>query len=77
MLRRFAQASRPGAYLRIVEEGELGAGDAVEIVERPSHDVTIRLVADAVLLDPSLRPRAADAPALPEDMREMLRYGVG
>jgi MOSC domain-containing protein YiiM len=25
-VRRFAQASRPGAYLRIVEEGELGAG---------------------------------------------------
>ncbi len=27
-IKRFAQAGRPGAYLRVVEEGELGAGDA-------------------------------------------------
>ena len=30
-LKRFARAARPGAYLRIVEEGELGAGDAIEV----------------------------------------------
>src|SRR3954471_21454990 len=30
-VKRFGQASRPGAYLRILEEGELGAGDAVEV----------------------------------------------
>ncbi|MDQ4071982.1 MAG: MOSC domain-containing protein, partial [Actinomycetota bacterium] len=30
-VRRFGQASRPGAYLRILEEGHLGAGDAVEV----------------------------------------------
>jgi len=40
--RRFTQASRPGAYLRIVVEGELGAGDEIRIVERPDHDVTVR-----------------------------------
>jgi MOSC domain-containing protein YiiM len=38
---RFAEAGRPGAYLRIVEEGELSAGDPVEIVHRPAHGVTI------------------------------------
>src|SRR5690606_7307728 len=27
-VKRFAAASRPGAYLRIVREGELGSGDA-------------------------------------------------
>jgi MOSC domain-containing protein YiiM len=30
-VRRFAQARRPGAYLRVVREGELGAGDEVRI----------------------------------------------
>jgi MOSC domain-containing protein YiiM len=30
-VRRFAQAGRPGAYLRVVREGELGAGDVVKI----------------------------------------------
>jgi MOSC domain-containing protein YiiM len=41
-IKRFSQAGRPGAYLRIIEEGEIGAGDEVEIVERPTdHDITI------------------------------------
>jgi MOSC domain-containing protein YiiM len=31
----FIDGGRPGAYLRIVEEGELGAGDALRIVSRP------------------------------------------
>ncbi|UGS37537.1 MOSC domain-containing protein [Capillimicrobium parvum] len=77
MLRRFAQASRPGAYLRILEEGELGAGDAVEVLDRPEHGVTVATVSDALLLDPALRPRAAQAPELPRELREMLQFGVG
>src|SRR3954454_8759304 len=35
MVKRCAAARRPGAYLRIVTEGELGAGDGIEIVSRP------------------------------------------
>jgi len=41
-LRRFIEASRPGTYLRIIAEGDLGAGDQVRVVERPDHNVTIR-----------------------------------
>ncbi|MFV2143853.1 MULTISPECIES: MOSC domain-containing protein [Isoptericola] len=40
-VRRFAEANRTGSYLRVVERGELGAGDAVEIVFRPSHGVSV------------------------------------
>lgn len=69
MVRRFAQASRPGAYLRIVEPGELGAGDPVEVVERPDHEVTTRLVADALQLDETLLARTLAAPALPDSLR--------
>jgi MOSC domain-containing protein YiiM len=32
--RRFAEAARPGAYLRIVREGQVGAGDAIRILSR-------------------------------------------
>ncbi|HXV63644.1 MAG TPA: MOSC domain-containing protein [Vicinamibacteria bacterium] len=39
--RRFTKAGRPGSYLRIVREGDLGAGDTIRIVSRPDHDVTI------------------------------------
>lgn len=43
--RRFARALRNGAYLRIIEEGVLAAGDEVEVVSRPRHGWTIREVA--------------------------------
>lgn len=41
-VRRFTEAQRPGAYLRIVSEGDLGAGDSVRIVSKPDHDLTVR-----------------------------------
>ena len=31
----FIDGGRPGAYLRIVEAGDVGAGDAVRVVSRP------------------------------------------
>ena len=37
----FAAAWRPGAYLRIVEEGDVGAGDEIELLERPDHGLTV------------------------------------
>lgn len=40
-LRRFTVAGRPGAYLRIQEAGDLGAGDEIRVVSRPAHDVSI------------------------------------
>lgn len=37
-VKRFAAAGRTGVYLRVLETGELGAGDAVELVHRPDDD---------------------------------------
>ena len=73
-VRGFGRASRPGAYLRIVEEGELGAGDAVEVetATLPGHGVTVRMVADAILLDPGLVPRVLAVPQLIPQLREWL-----
>jgi MOSC domain-containing protein YiiM len=68
MVKRFAKASRPGAYLRIAAEGSLGAGDDVEVLSRPSHGITVRDVSDAILLDETLLARAASAPELPRDL---------
>ena len=39
--RQFAQAGRPGTYLRIIKEGNLGAGDAIRVVARPKHELSI------------------------------------
>ncbi|HVW18892.1 MAG TPA: MOSC domain-containing protein [Solirubrobacteraceae bacterium] len=68
-LKWFVQARRPGAYLRIVEEGELGAGDDVELVSVPDHDVTIAMVFEAWLFDRSLLARIIEAPQLGERAR--------
>ena len=38
---RFTKAGRPGAYLRIAVEGDVGAGDEIRVVERPDHDMTV------------------------------------
>src|SRR4051794_2701797 len=68
MLKRFAQAERPGAYLRIIAPGEIGAGDEIELVSRPDHEVSVRLVSNALLLDETLLGRAAAAPQLPHEL---------
>ncbi|WP_265521630.1 MOSC domain-containing protein [Oerskovia flava] len=40
-VKRFAQANRTGAYLRVVETGTITVGDAVEVTYRPEHGVTL------------------------------------
>jgi MOSC domain-containing protein YiiM len=66
---RFARAGRPGAYLRILSEGDIGAGDTIEIVERPTHIVTVGLVARAYHDDHRLASQLLQAPALTNEWR--------
>jgi MOSC domain-containing protein YiiM len=40
--RRFTEALRPGSYLRILVEGDVGAGDEIRIVDKPRTDLTVR-----------------------------------
>ncbi|GAB3929107.1 MOSC domain-containing protein [Kribbella albertanoniae] len=40
-VKRFHQAGRPGAYLKVLKPGTIGAGDRIEIVSRPDHEVTV------------------------------------
>ena len=40
-VKRFAAAGRPGAYLRVLREGVVGAGDGAEVISRPDVRVTI------------------------------------
>jgi MOSC domain-containing protein YiiM len=41
LIKRFTAAGRPGAYLRVIRPGEIIAGDAIEVVSRPEHGVTV------------------------------------
>jgi len=40
-VKRFASAGRPGAYLRVLEQGVVQAGDRLEVISRPDERVTI------------------------------------
>ncbi len=42
LIKEFTQAQRPGAYLRILEEGYVSAGDEIEILEVPNHGISIK-----------------------------------
>lgn len=73
-IRRFTQAAVPGAYLRVIEPGEIRAGDAVEVTHRPDHEVTIGLMFRALTTRRELLPRLLEADAaLPEEARQKAR----
>jgi MOSC domain-containing protein YiiM len=44
LVKRFTAHGASGAYLRVLQTGEIGAGDAVEVLSRPDHGVTTGLL---------------------------------
>jgi MOSC domain-containing protein YiiM len=67
--RRFTEALRPGAYLRILVEGDVGAGDAIQVIERPDHDLTIRDVLRIYAFDRQEVGRLLAIPGMSESWR--------
>jgi MOSC domain-containing protein YiiM len=41
LVKEFTNAARPGAYLRIIEEGKIGTGDEIIVDAIPDHGVTV------------------------------------
>jgi MOSC domain-containing protein YiiM len=76
-LKRFTAAGRPGAYLRVVQEGDIGAGDQIDVRSRPAHGVTSELVSRALLREPRLLAAALQAPELPEGLRGWMEERAG
>jgi MOSC domain-containing protein YiiM len=72
-IKRFTEAGLPGAYLRVIEPGAVQAGDRIEIVHRPDHDVTVAVLFRALTLEPGLLPRLLVADALPEETLALAR----
>ncbi len=68
-LKRFAKALRPGAYLRIIEEGEIGAGDSIEVTSRPKHEATIELMSRVAVGERDPIPQLLAAEALSAQWR--------
>lgn len=67
LVKRFTAHGAPGAYLRVLEEGQIQAGDAIEVVYRPDHDATIGLALRALTVERALVSRLAPALAVLPD----------
>lgn len=72
-IKTFTDRGVPGAYLRVITPGPVRAGDPIQILERPDHDVTIAVVFRAMMTDPSLLPALLVAEALPEPLKDKAR----
>jgi MOSC domain-containing protein YiiM len=68
--RRFTEALRPGSYLRIVVEGDVGAGDEIRVIERPNHTMTIRDVFRIYTRDHAEVESLLDIPQLSESWKK-------
>lgn len=77
-IRRFTARGDVGAYLRVLEPGVFGGGDAVSVTSVPEHGVTVRMLFEGrdhaamqTLLDaPGLAPKVyRDAAATLESLR--------
>jgi MOSC domain-containing protein YiiM len=68
--RRFAEAMRPGAYLRIVVEGSVAAGDEIRVIERPGHGLTVRDVSRIYTRDRDEAERLLTVPQVSESWKQ-------
>jgi len=70
----FTAAGRPGAYLKVLTPGAIRAGDPIEVIDRPDHDVTVSLLFKATTTERELLPQLLAAEAyLDQETIEMAR----
>ncbi len=72
-LKTFTRENRPGAYLRVVEPGNVQPGDPVQVVDRPAHGVTIATAFRAYMTEPKLLAELVQTDGLPADLQKTLR----
>jgi MOSC domain-containing protein YiiM len=72
-IRRFTEALRPGAYMRIVSEGDVGAGDPIEVVSKPDHNLSVRDVFRIYTRDRDECGRLLEVPQMSEAWKHWAR----
>src|SRR4051812_7749760 len=69
-LARFLKSGRTGAYLRVVQEGDVATGDPIEVASKPAHGVTLGVMVEA-LRDPARASMLRAVPDLPRFWRQV------
>ncbi len=73
MVKRFLASRRTGFYFRVLQEGEVGAGDTLELVSRDDNNITVADITQLYVREqdnPELLHRAGQLEALPESWRD-------
>ena len=76
MVKRFLRSGRSGFYLAVMREGDVAAGDDIDLVAADEQTVSvadINVLYTAQAADRELLRRASVLPALPESWREHFR----
>jgi MOSC domain-containing protein YiiM len=76
MLKRFLHSGRTGFYFAVATEGEVGAGDPIERIERAGEGLTVADVVNLYTVDAKnqdLLRRATESSMLPESWKDYFR----
>jgi len=70
IIKRFLDSRRTGFYLAVLREGELGAGDSVEVISRDPNEVVVNDITESYIdKDTEIMKKALRIDALPERWR--------
>jgi MOSC domain-containing protein YiiM len=76
IIKRFLHSGRNGFYFAVVQEGEVGAGDAIELLARDQNGITVAEIVNLYSADAGnqdLLRRVSELSALPESWRDYFR----
>ena len=72
IVKQFMESKLPGIYFRVLKEGEVGPGDAIELISRDVNNVTVKDLVQLVTSEGDMATirRAVHIKALPEAWRQ-------
>jgi len=72
IIKRFLHSGRAGFYLRVLQEGEIGTGDSIELLARDERGITVAEIVNLYSTDAANQDvlrRASELSTLPESWR--------
>ena len=75
MVKRFLRSGRTGFYFAVLREGEVGAGDSIELLEKDKNNIPVAEVVNLYrgAANQELLRRVSELPSLPNSWREYFR----
>jgi MOSC domain-containing protein YiiM len=76
IVKRFLQSGRSGFYFAVLKEGEIGAGDSIELLKRDEEGVTVADIVNLYRRDATnqdLLRRVSELSSLPKSWRDYFR----